>query len=104
MSYAIVDVGGHQIWVEPGKFYDINHINANPGDTVSLNRVLFFSKSNSYFIGSPCLKDVMIKAIVLKHMRGRKLTIFKMKPKKNMRVKKGHRQKITRLLVKEIIN
>nr|YP_009397363.1 ribosomal protein L21 [Dasyclonium flaccidum]ARW66549.1 ribosomal protein L21 [Dasyclonium flaccidum] len=103
MTYAIIDVGGSQVLVEPGKFYDINYVLANPGDIISLNRVLFFSQSSSFKIGTPCLSNVVVKAKILKHIKGKKLTIFKIKPKKNSRVKKGHRQKLTRLLIQEII-
>nr|YP_009393020.1 ribosomal protein L21 [Bostrychia moritziana]ARW61582.1 ribosomal protein L21 [Bostrychia moritziana] len=103
MTYAIVDLGGRQIWVEQGKFYDVNYIQANPGDVISLNRVLFLSRSNVFQVGMPCLDSIVVKAKVLKHLNGRKLAIFKMKPKKNVRIKKGHRQKLTRLLVQEII-
>lgn len=102
MTYAIIDIGGHQIWIEPGKFYDINYIYANPGDVISLNRVLFLSESNGFFVGMPCLDNITVKATVLKHIKGRKLTVFKTKPKKNVRLKKGHRQKLTRLLVQKI--
>lgn len=102
MTYAIVDMGGHQVWIEPSKFYDVNYIHANPGDLINLNRVLFFSKSNVFKIGMPCLDNVIVKAKILKHIKGKKLTIFKIKPKKNVRLKKGHRQKLTRLLVQEI--
>lgn len=102
MTYAIIDVGGKQIWVESGKFYDINYLSGNPGDIISFNRVLLLSKDNNIYIGMPCLKSSIIKAKILKHLKGKKLTIFKMKPKKNIRYKKGHRQKLTRILVEEI--
>lgn len=102
MTYAIIDAGGKQIWVELGKFYDINYLVGNPGDIVNFNRVLFISKDNNMSVGMPCLESRIIKAKILKHLRGKKLTIFKMKPKKNIRCKKGHRQKLTRILVKEI--
>nr|YP_009392605.1 ribosomal protein L21 [Bostrychia tenella]ARW61167.1 ribosomal protein L21 [Bostrychia tenella] len=103
MIYAIVDVAGHQMWIEPGKFYDVNYICANPGDIINLNRVLFFSNSNVFHVGMPCLDKVTVKAKILKHFKGRKLTIFKIKPKKNSRFKKGHRQKLTRFLVQDIV-
>nr|QCI06509.1 ribosomal protein L21 [Erythroglossum lusitanicum] len=102
MTYAIIDAGGKQIWVESGRFYDINYLAGNPGDIISFNRVLLMSKDSNIYIGMPCLKSSTIKAKILKHIKGKKLTIFKMKPKKNIRYKKGHRQKLTRILVEEI--
>lgn len=99
MTYAVVDVGGCQVIVEPGKFYDLNYIPAEPGDIINLNRVLFLSKDNVYSIGKPCLDNVMVKATILRHFGGNKITVFKMKSKKNSRVKKGHRQRLTRIFI-----
>nr|YP_009295202.1 ribosomal protein L21 [Dasya binghamiae]AOH77214.1 ribosomal protein L21 [Dasya binghamiae] len=103
INYAIVEAGGKQLWVETGKFYDLNYIPGNPGDLIYLNRVLFIYKNNLFKIGMPCLKSSCVKTKILKHIRGRKLIVFKIKPKKNDRCKKGHRQQLTRLLVEEII-
>nr|YP_009397567.1 ribosomal protein L21 [Dipterosiphonia australica]ARW66753.1 ribosomal protein L21 [Dipterosiphonia australica] len=104
MTYAVIDVGGNQIIIEPGKFYDVNYIDANPGDLINLTRVLFFSKLNVYHIGTPCLTQVLVKATILKHVKGKKIKIFKVKPKKNNRQTKGHRQKLTRIFVEDIIS
>lgn len=103
MTYAIIEASGKQLLIEPGKFYDINYISGKPGDSISFNRVLFFADNQIVKIGAPCLKSTIIKAKVLKHFKGRKLVIFKMKPKKNYRIKQGHRQKLTRVLVEDII-
>nr|YP_009398825.1 ribosomal protein L21 [Cliftonaea pectinata]ARW68122.1 ribosomal protein L21 [Cliftonaea pectinata] len=102
MIYAIVDICGSQVLVEPGKFYDVNYIPANPGDIINLNRVLFLGQLGSFKIGLPCLASISIKAKILRHVNNRKLTVFKVKPKKNYRVKKGHRQRLTRLLIESI--
>nr|YP_009392180.1 ribosomal protein L21 [Osmundaria fimbriata]ARW60742.1 ribosomal protein L21 [Osmundaria fimbriata] len=104
MVYAVVDIGGRQVIIEPGRFYDVDFINADPGDILTLNRVLFLSNSEQFEIGMPCLKNTLVKVKILRHLRGRKLTIFKIKPKKNARFKQGHRQKLTRLLVEDIIS
>nr|YP_010619010.1 Ribosomal protein L21 [Pterosiphonia complanata]WAX03023.1 Ribosomal protein L21 [Pterosiphonia complanata] len=104
MSYAVIDVGGNQLIIEPGKFYDVNYIFANPGDIISFKRVLLCSKFGVYHIGIPCVDKVVVKAIVLKHLKGKKIKIFKVKPKKNNRTKKGHRQKLTRIFVKDILD
>lgn len=102
MTYAVVDIGGSQVIVEPGKFYDLNYIPAQPGDIINLNRVLFLSKDNVYSLGKPCLDNVVVKATVLKHLGGNKITVFKMKSKKNSRVKKGYRQRLTRIFIDDI--
>lgn len=103
MTYAVLDVSGRQIIVEPGKFYDINYLSANPGDIIRFNRVLFVNKNNSYSVGKPCLNTSYVKATILKHLKGDKITVFKFKRKKNSRFKKGHRQKLTRVFIEDII-
>nr|YP_009392810.1 ribosomal protein L21 [Caloglossa intermedia]ARW61372.1 ribosomal protein L21 [Caloglossa intermedia] len=103
MTYAIVEAGGKQVWMQAGKFYDINYVPGNPGDVIELNRVLFMYKDNIFKIGTPFLQSNFVKAKILRHVKGKKITVFKIKPKKNARCKKGHRQKLTRLLVQSII-
>nr|BCB14957.1 50S ribosomal protein L21 [Grateloupia asiatica] len=104
MMYAIIEANGKQVWVQPGKFYDLHYIHANPGDIIKFNRVLLINQKGKILIGNPCLASTYIKAKVLKHLLGSKVTVFKMKPKKNTRSKKGYRQKLTRLLVQEIVS
>nr|YP_009395713.1 ribosomal protein L21 [Herposiphonia versicolor]ARW64693.1 ribosomal protein L21 [Herposiphonia versicolor] len=104
MTYAVIDVGGNQMIIEPGKFYDINYLPSNPGDIISFKRVLLFSESNAYQIGTPCLEHILVKATVLKHLKGKKIKVFKIKPKKNYRIKQGYRQKLTRILIEDIFN
>nr|QCI05524.1 ribosomal protein L21 [Crouania attenuata] len=103
MTYAIIEAGGKQIWIQLGQFYDINYIHGDPGDSIYFNRVLFLKDKDDIQIGMPCLQKVKIKAKILRHFKGRKIIVFKMKPKKNMRSKSGHRQKLTRLLIEEIV-
>lgn len=102
MTYAIIDAGGKQIWIQAGRFYDLNYIKGEPGDIVNLNRVLLINKKGDIQIGTPCIESVKIKAKILKHLKGKKITVFKMKPKKNSKSKQGHRQKLTRLLIQDI--
>nr|YP_009732481.1 50S ribosomal protein L21 [Gracilaria textorii]QHS70990.1 50S ribosomal protein L21 [Gracilaria textorii] len=102
MVYAIIEADGKQIWVEPGKYYDINYIPGEPGDYIQFNKVLILKQENSIKIGKPCIQSVVIKAKILKHIKGKKITVFKTKAKKNSRKKQGHRQKLTRLLIEKI--
>nr|YP_009391568.1 ribosomal protein L21 [Laurenciella marilzae]ARW59712.1 ribosomal protein L21 [Laurenciella marilzae] len=104
MVYAVVELSGSQIVVEPGKFYDVNYVQAEPGDIIKLNRVLLLAQSKNFTFGSPCLSNVIVKAKILRHFKGKKLTVFKVKPKKNNRIKNGHRQKLTRILVEKILS
>ena len=102
MNYAIIETSGKQLWVEPGRFYDVNRLAANPGDTIILGRVLLVNNNGQVDIGKPCLPNVNIRATVLTHLRGPKIIVYKMKPKKGYRNKKGHRQELTRLMIEKI--
>ena len=102
MVYAVVEVSGKQLWVEAGKYYDVNKLNALPGETIFLNRVLLLKKEGHVVIGNPCVKHCTVAAKVLKHLKNKKITVFKMKSKKNMRSKRGYRQNLTRLLIEKI--
>ena len=104
MTYAIIEASGKQLWIEPGRFYDINYIAGEPGDTVIFNRVLLIKENDKIEIGQPCIESRKVKAKILKHIRGTKTIIFKMKQKKNKKTKQGHRQKLTRLLIQNINN
>nr|WCH57036.1 ribosomal protein L21 [Hypnea musciformis] len=103
MNYAIIEASGKQLWIEEGKFYDLNYIPGEPGDLIKLNKILLVNNNNNIQIGNPCLKSIRIKATILRHVKGKKITVFKIKPKKNNKSKKGHRQKFTRLLIKQIL-
>lgn len=102
MSYAIIDAGGQQLWIEPGKFYDMNYIEGNPGDILYLNRILLLFNNGIIKVGKPCLTSHIVKIQIVKHLKSAKVIVFKMKSKKNARVKRGHRQQITRIVVKDI--
>jgi large subunit ribosomal protein L21 len=102
VNYAIVEIGGRQIWAEPGKFYDINKIDAEVGSKITLNCVLLVNKNNNIQFGSPYLDYKDITATVIKQFSGIKFLVYKMKPKKKMRRKQGFRSKLTRILIDQL--
>jgi large subunit ribosomal protein L21 len=102
MIYAIIEASGRQVWIQPGRFYDLNRIAAQPGEVIRLEKVLFIHNNLDVIVGNPCIQNVCVKGRVLRHLQGRKITVFKMKPKKNQRSKNGHRQELSRVLVESI--
>jgi len=102
MNYAIIEASGKQFWVEPGKFYDFNHLDLHPGDKIALVRVLLVNSEGDISVGHPCLEDASVEATVLGHLRGRKVTVYKMRPKKKTRKKQGHRDNLTRVMINSI--
>lgn len=102
MKYAIVEISGRQFWIEIGKYYDFNRIPTELGKQIILNRVLLLNNNDGILIGQPYLENVKIKGKILKHFRGKKNIIYKMRPKKKTRRKQGHRQELTRVFIEEI--
>ena len=102
MNYAIIEASGRQFWVEPGRFYDFNYLDLNRGDKIALRRVLLVNKDGNVTVGQPCLENAKIEATVLGHIKSKKITVYKMRPKKKTRKKQGHRDNLTRILINNI--
>lgn len=102
MAYAIIETGGKQIRVEPGRFYDVDRLAVGEDEQVTLDRVLFINSDGDAHVGQPVVEGATVTATVMRHLRGRKILVYKMKPKKKTRKKRGHRQELTRLMVEAI--
>ncbi|MBD6618545.1 50S ribosomal protein L21 [Komarekiella sp. 'clone 1'] len=102
MTYAIIETGGKQLRVEPGRFYDIELLTAQPDEKVTIESVLFVQHDGEVSIGQPLVAGATVEGTILRHLRGRKVLVYKMKPKKKTRKKRGHRQEITRLMINSI--
>jgi large subunit ribosomal protein L21 len=102
MTYAIIETGGKQIRVEPGRFYDIERLAADENDQISIDRVLFVEDEGTVTIGRPFVEGATVDGTILRHFRDRKVIVYKMQPKKKTRKKQGHRQELTRLMINAI--
>ena len=102
MKYAIVEISGRQFWIEAGKYYDLNRIPTELGKEITLNRVLLLNDNGQLSVGKPFLEGVKVKGKILEHLRDRKKVVYKMRPKKKTRKKKGHRKELTRVLIEDI--
>lgn len=102
MTYAIIETGGKQLRVEPGRFYDIELLTAEPDEKVTIDAVLLVQHDDEINIGQPLVSGATVQGTVMRHLRGRKVLVYKMKPKKKTRKKRGHRQEITRLMIDSI--
>ena len=102
--FAIIQSGGRQVRVSPGAIITVDRIDAQPGDEVSIDRVLFLEKDGGeVFAGAPFVPNVKIIGVVDGEARGPKIRVFKKKRRKGMRRTKGHRSTLTRVRVKDII-
>ena len=102
MTYAIIETGGKQLRVEAGRFYDIDLLQAEEGDQVSLDNVLLVQHEEEVHIGQPLVEGALVEGTVMRHLRGKKIIVYKMRPKKKTRKKRGHRQELTRLMIDSI--
>ena len=102
MTYAIVEIGGTQIQVEPGRFYDINLLAADPESSYTIDKVLLVNNDNEVTVGRPLIEGATVEGTVMRHRRGKKVIVYKMQPKKKTRKKRGHRQELTRLMIDSI--
>lgn len=102
MTYAIVATSGKQLRVEPGRFYDIDRLAVEPEGQVVLDQVLFVNNDGEVLVGQPLVQGARVTGTVVSHLRGRKVIVYKMKPKKKTRKKIGHRQELTRLMIDAI--
>jgi len=100
--YAVIESGGKQYKVAVGQTVDVERLSVEPGEAVTLDRVLMVADGDKVQIGRPVLGDASVSATVVEHGLGRKEIIFHYVPKQRYRVKKGHRQQYTRLRIDEI--
>ena len=102
--FAIIESGGRQVKVTPGSIVEVDRIDAQPGDEVSIDRVLFLEKDGGeVFAGAPFVANVKVVGVVDGESRGPKIRVFKKKRRKGMRRTKGHRATYTRIQVTDIL-
>ncbi len=102
--YAIIETGGKQYQIVEGAILDVERLPAEEGQDIEIDRVLALGGEGTDFkVGTPLIEGAKVKLNILRHIKGRKITIYKYKPKNNYRRKKGHRQPYTRVRVKKII-
>jgi len=102
MKFVIVEQGGKQYQAAEGKAIEVDRLPNEVGETLTLEDVLLTVDDGDVKIGTPLLKGVKVQAKVLDHFKGRKILVFKYRPKQRYRVKNGHRQQYTRLLIESI--
>lgn len=100
--YAVVETGAKQYKVTPGDTLQVERLQADQGNTVTLDRVLLVNKEGQVTVGTPTVSNASVVADVVKHIRGEKVTTFKMKKRKGYHKTQGHRQELTILKIKEI--
>jgi large subunit ribosomal protein L21 len=101
--YAVIETGGKQYRVELDTELEVELLQAEPGDEITLDRVLLVADGDTASIGRPVVTDGGVTARVLRRDRGEKVISFKYRPKARRRVTKGHRQELTVLRISDIV-
>lgn len=100
--YAVVRTGGKQYRVSPGDILEVEKLAGEVGDSVVLDDVLLVAGEDGVEIGRPNVAGASVTARITGQHRGEKILVFRYRPKKRVRVRRGHRQYLTRLQVHKI--
>ena len=101
--YAVIETGGKQYRVEVGTELEVELLDAPPGDDLTFDRVLLVADGETAAIGQPVVANASVAARVVRRDRAAKVVSFKYRPKARRRVKKGHRQELTVLRIRDIV-
>ena len=100
--YAIVNIVGQQFKVTKDQTVFVHRVEGNEGDTLEFNNVLLTEDGGKISVGSPVVKGAKVTASILEHVKGDKVIVFKKKKRKGYKVKNGHRQYFTKILITDI--
>ena len=99
---AIIETGGKQYKVAEGDTLFIEKLEAEAGEAISFDQVLAVLDGDKATFGAPVVEGAKVEAQVVKNGKGKKIIVFKYKPKKNYRRKQGHRQPYTKVTIGKI--
>ena len=102
MLHAIIETGGKQYRVGEGDIVFIEKLNVEAGDEVTIDKVLAVVGDETTTFGTPVVEGAKVTAKVVKNGKGKKIHIFKYKPKKGYRRRQGHRQPYTQVQIESI--
>ncbi|WAC01253.1 50S ribosomal protein L21 [Lacinutrix neustonica] len=101
--YAIVEIAGHQFKVEKDQKVFVNRLATEEGKKVDFDNVLLIADGDNITLGAPAIGGALVSAKVLKHLQGDKVIVFKKKRRKGYRVKNGHRQALSEIVIESIV-
>ncbi|WP_298330416.1 50S ribosomal protein L21 [uncultured Dokdonia sp.] len=100
--YAIVEIAGQQFKVAKDQKVFVNRLSTEEGKTVDFDKVLLVGDGSNITLGAPAIDGALVGAKVLRHLKGDKVIVFKKKRRKGYRVKNGHRQSLTEIVIESI--
>jgi large subunit ribosomal protein L21 len=100
--YAIVEIAGQQFKVEKDRYIYTHRLAGQIGDSLTFDRVLLVDNDGTVSVGTPTVGGAKVTGEVLSQLKGDKVIVFKKKRRKGYKKKNGHRQSLTKLLIKDI--
>jgi large subunit ribosomal protein L21 len=101
--YAIVEIAGQQFKVAKDQKVFVNRLAVEEGKQVAFDNVLLLADGDNVTVGAPAIDGAQVGAKVLKHLKGDKVIVFKKKRRKGYRVKNGHRQHLSEIVIESIV-
>ncbi len=101
--FAVIKSGGRQYKVSVGETLEVNCLPVEDGAQVTFDEVLLISDADRSLVGTPLVDNAVVLATATRQSRGKKLIVFKYKPKKRYRHRRGHRQELTVLTIDDIL-
>ena len=102
MKHAVIETGGKQYRVAEGDVVFIEKLGVEAGETLKFDRVLAVIDEDNTVFGTPVIEGATVSANVVKNGKGKKVRVYKMKPKKGYRRTQGHRQPYTKVQIESI--
>ena len=100
--YAVIKSGGKQHKVSEGEEILLEKLSLDEGEVIEFSEVLAVNKDGNLNVGKPLLEGAVVKGKVLNHLKTKKITVIKMKRRKDYRKKQGHRQNLTKVKIESI--
>ncbi len=101
--YAIVDIAGQQFKVEKDNKLYVHRLEGEEGAELDFDKVLLIDNEGKVKVGTPNVKNAIVKAKILSHLKGDKVLVFKKKRRKGYQKLNGHRQYLTQIQIKDIV-
>ena len=101
--YAIVEIAGQQFKVAKDQKLFVHRLQDKEGSKVSFDKVFLLDDGKKVTVGAPAISGASVEAKVVGHLKGDKVIVFKKKRRKGYRVKNGHRQSLTELMIEKIV-
>ena len=101
--YAIVEIAGQQFKVAKDQKLFVHRLHDKEGSKVSFDKVYLLDDGKKVTVGAPAINGAQVGAKVVKHLKGDKVIVFKKKRRKGYRVKNGHRQHLSQIVIESIV-